>query len=607
MSKDQSIDLTATVEPVTALDSVTWSVQGSGILSLAVTGRLACSVTGLSLGTDTVVATAGDGSGVVAKHAVKVTPTLVSSITIGGDNQLKTHYLPAGAIDSLFLTATVAPDTAADKTYTWASNRPAVAAVTQDGKVVITAATLDTVTITATAGDDGRASAAYTFIVDSRGLTSAAYDYTSGYGYIDLYNNGSDYANGETSYSSLAYGAPLYYNASTLGLKFQLSNSNLGRRNYFKFNKVVEASQVLVVEFDWYATTLTGGSEATREAQITLMDGYTMGRSTAIATHEIFTIYHVQDISNEFGVVAGPIYEDISQTVSDFNSADDHGYFASRKGASTVEAHRKVITASLSEWYHIKAEIDIVALKIKFTITKTADGANVAAFELPLPSNFSMVDGPGKLLCNLSGTGGSATVDDMIDNLAIKNADVLTPGQKATGVSITQVDNVTTVIAGKTTQLTVKVLPVDAENKKITWSSTNSLYATVDQEGLVSGLLAGVDSTVGIVATATDGSGVADTFFIDVIAQPITGITVSGDATLYMVSAGETRTYTASISPSDATNKELTWTTASGGDKVSIVSVNATTDTVIVRLNAVGPDTIIATAAGRALLPRKIV
>jgi uncharacterized protein YjdB len=605
VSKGQSIDLTAAVLPITATDSVTWSVQpgGAGAISLATTGRLSCTVTASAtvLGTDTVVATAGDASGVVAKRAVTVTGTLVSSITIGGDNQLKTFYLPVGAQDSLQLTATIAPDTAENKSYTWTSSRPGVASVAPDGKVLITAATLDTVTITATANDAGQAAASYTFIVAGDALTYPAYSY-AGYDYIDLFNTGNDYKNG-TIVTSPARGATFSYDNDNKLLKLKSGDTNLGRRQYYTLNKVVEASQKLVVEFDWYAIPFVKGAADDVELQTTFMDAYAIGKNDDPAPHEIFTIYHVNGTTDAFGLVAGPLNADASLSKAFDNQGNGDAYYASRRGATTDESRRRVVTAPLSTWYHVKAEIDIVALNIKFTLTKVADGSavdGVAPFTLPLPAGFSMVDGVGRLLSSGAGLNGSHTADDRLDNLAIKRADVFTPGQKVASIDITQLDGATTVIAGKTTQLRVKVLPVDAENQKVEWSSLKPLCATVSN-GLVAGLAAGVDSTVGIVAAATDGSSVADTFYIDVIAQPITGITVSGLSTYHITSVGtETATITATVSPDDANSKLLTWTTASGGSVADIVSVNATTDTIAILLNSMGPDTIIATANDKA-------
>lgn len=58
---------------------------------------------------------------------------------------------------------------------------------------------------------------------------------------------------------------------------------------------------------------------------------------------------------------------------------------------------------------------------------------------------------------------------------------------------------------GTQVQLNATVLPDDATDKSLVWSSTNTAVATVDQNGLVSIIAAG---TAVVKASATDGSGV---------------------------------------------------------------------------------------------------
>ncbi len=61
--------------------------------------------------------------------------------------------------------------------------------------------------------------------------------------------------------------------------------------------------------------------------------------------------------------------------------------------------------------------------------------------------------------------------------------------------------------AGKKLKLKATVLPGDAANKKLKWSSSNTRYATVTQKGVVKTKKAGKGKTVKITAKATDGSG----------------------------------------------------------------------------------------------------
>lgn len=81
--------------------------------------------------------------------------------------------------------------------------------------------------------------------------------------------------------------------------------------------------------------------------------------------------------------------------------------------------------------------------------------------------------------------------------------------------------------AGQTEQLTAAVLPSDAENKEIEWSSSDTSVATVAANGLVTGVGKG---TATITATAKDGSGVKGSATITVLGKKPTSITFDGTA-----------------------------------------------------------------------------
>lgn len=68
-----------------------------------------------------------------------------------------------------------------------------------------------------------------------------------------------------------------------------------------------------------------------------------------------------------------------------------------------------------------------------------------------------------------------------------------------TAVSVSPTEKV--IVQGTSNQLTATVLPIDADNKTVTWSSSNETIATVDQNGNVTGVTEGV---VIIRATSND-------------------------------------------------------------------------------------------------------
>lgn len=119
--------------------------------------------------------------------------------------------------------------------------------------------------------------------------------------------------------------------------------------------------------------------------------------------------------------------------------------------------------------------------------------------------------------------------------------------------------------AGGTTTLTATVLPSNATNKGLEWSSGNASVATVSPTGLVTGVAGG---TAVITARATDGSGRSGSCTVTVTVQP-TGVTVSpSEAT---VNVGATHQLIATLTPSNATGA-ITWT--SGNTTVATVSTS---------------------------------
>lgn len=120
---------------------------------------------------------------------------------------------------------------------------------------------------------------------------------------------------------------------------------------------------------------------------------------------------------------------------------------------------------------------------------------------------------------------------------------------------------------GGTCQLSASVYPTNATNRNVTWSSSNTAVATVSG-GLVSAKSAG---TATITCRAADGSGKYATCRVTVEAATVyvSAITLNKtSATLY---AGETTQLNATVSPSTATSKSVSWTS----DDASVATVSA--------------------------------
>jgi len=133
-------------------------------------------------------------------------------------------------------------------------------------------------------------------------------------------------------------------------------------------------------------------------------------------------------------------------------------------------------------------------------------------------------------------------------------------------------------LAGDTLQLSATVFPSDATDKSVTWSSSDTSVATVSSSGLVTAISGG---NVTITATTTDGSYTSTCYISINGIVNVTGVSISGSESTLPI--GGTTTLIATISPDDATDKSVTWSssdisvaTVSGGAVTALSTGTAT-------------------------------
>lgn len=140
-----------------------------------------------------------------------------------------------------------------------------------------------------------------------------------------------------------------------------------------------------------------------------------------------------------------------------------------------------------------------------------------------------------------------------------------TYGQVIEPTSINLTPNSASLRITETVDLTVGVTPSNA-SKQVTWTSSNTSVATVSN-GKVTAKAVG---TTTITATSTANTSVKGTAVITVTNDPIPVTGISLTPTNLSISLNETATLNASVIPSNATNKSITWSTSNS----NIVTVN---------------------------------
>ena len=159
---------------------------------------------------------------------------------------------------------------------------------------------------------------------------------------------------------------------------------------------------------------------------------------------------------------------------------------------------------------------------------------------------------------------GTATITAKTSNgktatckVTVKNPVVAVTGIKLNKTSIT-------IEKGKSEKLMATISPNNSTNKSVTWTSSDTKVATVSN-GTVKAVAAG---TATITAKTSNGKTATCKVTVKNPVVAVTGIKLN--KTSINLEKGKTTTLTATISPSNATNKTLKWT--SSNTKVATVS-----------------------------------
>lgn len=152
----------------------------------------------------------------------------------------------------------------------------------------------------------------------------------------------------------------------------------------------------------------------------------------------------------------------------------------------------------------------------------------------------------------------------------------------ATSVTLSQ--SSATLLPGQTLTLTATVLPENTTNKAVTWKSSNTAVATVEN-GVVTAKSVG---SATITVTTADGTNLSATCEITV--NPIVATSVVLDKTEATMLLGDVMKLNATVAPENATNRNVTW--KSSDEAIAKVAADGT-----VTALGVGSATITVTTA----------
>ena len=156
---------------------------------------------------------------------------------------------------------------------------------------------------------------------------------------------------------------------------------------------------------------------------------------------------------------------------------------------------------------------------------------------------------------------------------------VIKSGKNVSGVKLDQYT--LTLQKGKSATLNATVTPADATNPDVIFISGDRKIATVDPDGNVKAV--GVGKTT--ITVVTRDLGFTSTCYLEVIPVAVTGVSMKKSSEAVIL--GETKTLEATVYPSDAENKAITW--SSSDPKVATVDSQG-----VIKGKAIGKATITA-------------
>lgn len=196
-------------------------------------------------------------------------------------------------------------------------------------------------------------------------------------------------------------------------------------------------------------------------------------------------------------------------------------------------------------------------------------------FAIHLTSSILLASYGSSIGVYVYGASSSGDINFHLQKVTVSNISV---------TSITLNKSSATISPQGTVSLTATVSPSNATNKGVTWSSSNTSVATVSSSGVVTGVAVG---SCTITCTAKDSSGKKATCAVTV-RVPVSSISLNQSSATLNPEA--TLQLTATIAPSDATNKNVTWSTSNS-------SVATVSSTGLVTAVAAGNCVITCTAA----------
>lgn len=252
-------------------------------------------------------------------------------------------------------------------------------------------------------------------------------------------------------------------------------------------------------------------------------------------------------------------------TTQDGNHTDEASITVTETSGVAIPVKRIYVTP---QWLTLKTG---ETGKLEYEITPS-NATNQSAVWSSSNESIAMVDQNGVVTALKTGTAkiiarsldGNKQSDATLT--VIKGTNEPVP---VTGIEVAPKS--TKVVTGNSLILTYAIIPSNASNSTVKWSSSDESIATVNDDGVVTGITLG---EAVISATTEDGGFTAsvnlEVIKMPIIDNPVQNVYVTPQKLTFEV--GQTVVLRAKLTPLNATNQNLTWT--SSDERIAIVDAN---------------------------------
>jgi len=168
---------------------------------------------------------------------------------------------------------------------------------------------------------------------------------------------------------------------------------------------------------------------------------------------------------------------------------------------------------------------------------------------------------------NVTGMGGGKAVITAVSGNGKKSTVTITVQSPVTGFEITE-SSIDLAVNNSYT-LNYRIIPGDANNQKITWSSNKKSVATVKN-----GVVTAVGKGKAVITGKTADGGYSAQVTVSTYVEPLKGFAFESDT--FTVAIGETKAMPAVWTPANASNKNAKWT-SDNPDAITVDSIGNVT------------------------------